>query len=259
MRITQRSVHSGQAGLIVLLLTVVLLTVGLSVATRSTTDLKVSRQEEESNRVFNAAEAGIDDALSQPTSFAGQTYTGSVNVDPNISVSYSIQKVNVLQTRLFEGISAQVDVSGPKSGSEVVRINWGRETACGQNPASLLVTVFSQSGATVTARNLMYAPNCGRSDNIPQVSTTGTNNYFRQVSVPMQSNDVFIRIKPLYNDTSILVEGQNWNLPNQYYRVKSVAESQIGDEVRAVEVNKTQPVAPSIFDYVLFSGTTINK
>ncbi|MFH0863897.1 MAG: PilX N-terminal domain-containing pilus assembly protein, partial [Candidatus Gottesmanbacteria bacterium] len=55
--------QNGQILLIVLLVMVVGLTMGLSLATRSATDVKISSQLEHSSRAFAAAEAGIEAAL----------------------------------------------------------------------------------------------------------------------------------------------------------------------------------------------------
>ena len=53
----------GQALLIVLLVMTVALTVGLSVATRTIVNVRITTQEEQSQRAFSAAEAGIEETL----------------------------------------------------------------------------------------------------------------------------------------------------------------------------------------------------
>lgn len=249
---------SGQAGLVVLLLTVILLTVGIAVASRATTDVAISRQEEESNRALNGAEAGVENALTQDLNFTGSTYSGSVSVDTGISVNYTIDKVNILETRLFKGVSAQADVSGVANG-QGIQVRWAKETNCSQNPASLLITVFNKVGSTVKARNYAYQPCSTANTGFTDVSTDPAGELFRQVTISLLPGDQFVRVRPIYNDTSIQIQGSGWNLPTQYYRVKSVADSNLGNESRAVQVNRTNPVAPSIFDFVLYSGTTITK
>jgi type II secretory pathway pseudopilin PulG len=57
---------SGQALLIIILVLGVVLTVVLSVVSQSISDVKLSQKEEEANRAFNAAEAGIEQALLDP-------------------------------------------------------------------------------------------------------------------------------------------------------------------------------------------------
>lgn len=250
--------NSGQAGLVVLLLTVILLTIGISVASRGTSDLAISRQEEESNRALNGAEAGVENALSQNLNFSGSTYSGSVNVDSNLSVNYTIDKINILETRLFKGVSAQADVTGVANG-QGIQIRWAKETNCSQNPAALLVTVFRKVGTNIRQRSYAYRPCATPNNGFTQVSTDPSGELFRQVTLDLKSGDLFVRIKPMYGDTSVQVQGNGWNLPVQYYKVRSVADSNIGNEVRAVQVNRTNPVAPSIFDFVLYSGRGIVK
>lgn len=250
--------QSGQAGLVVLLLTVILLTIGISVASRSTSDLAISRQEEESNRALNGAEAGIENALTQDLNFQGNSYSGSVNVDSGVSVNYTIDKVNSLETRLFKGVSAQVDVTGATNGQSIY-IRWAKEIDCSQGVASLLVTVFNQTGSNVHARNYAYRPCNSPNDGFTQINTDPAGELFRQATLSLKTGDLFVRIKPIIKDTYIQVQGNGWNLPVQYFRVKSVADSNLGDEVRAVQVNRTNPVAPSIFDFVMYSGTSIVK
>src|SRR5690348_4206428 len=55
--------QKGQAFLIVVLIMIIALTVGLSVASRTVTNLKMSSEEANSQKAFSAAEAGIEQTL----------------------------------------------------------------------------------------------------------------------------------------------------------------------------------------------------
>ena len=87
----KRSREAGQAGLIVMLVMVVLLTLGVSIATRSTQDVTQSRQEEETSRVFDAAEAGIEEALAG--ALGTITGTSLSGLDSDLSATYSVEEV----------------------------------------------------------------------------------------------------------------------------------------------------------------------
>src|SRR3989344_6964006 len=102
-----RHSQSGQVGVIILLIMVVLLTLGVSLASRSSQQVYLSTQQAESTRVFNAAEAGIESALSASLEFQGQTMDGTLDdfSGTGIDVNYSVTKVNQLETRLFEMLS----------------------------------------------------------------------------------------------------------------------------------------------------------
>src|SRR3989304_10327197 len=59
----KKKYSSGQALLIILLTLTVVLTVVLSVVSRSVTDISVTTYQEDAQRAFDAAEAGIERAL----------------------------------------------------------------------------------------------------------------------------------------------------------------------------------------------------
>ena len=75
-----------------------MLTIGLSLASRTTQELFLSGQEADSARVFNAAEVGIEEALSQDLDFTGETYSAEIGSVENVDVNYTIGKVNSLKT-----------------------------------------------------------------------------------------------------------------------------------------------------------------
>lgn len=59
--------QKGQALLVILLVMAVILTIALSIASRSVTDISVSKQEDDASRAFSAAEAGVEQALNSGT------------------------------------------------------------------------------------------------------------------------------------------------------------------------------------------------
>lgn len=239
----------GQIGIVVLLIMSVLLTVGVSLSANANRDLLLSQQGEESNRVFNAAEGGIEQALNSLTS---GTFSG-VN---DVSVSYQVADSTSIDTRLFEGVSVEVDVTGA-SGN--LTVQWSHEQDCvTQTPASLLVTVYSDVSGQLLARHLTAAA-CARGDGFDEssVSIINSDDYRRQLLIALGPDDRFIRIKPVYNDTHLRISGVN--LPTQGYQITSQAVSDIGTETRVVQVNRSLPTAPSFMDYALVSGTTLIK
>jgi Tfp pilus assembly protein PilX len=264
--LNHRASQSGQIGIIIILIMVVLLTVGLSLASRSTREVRLSQQEVESNRVFNVAEAGIEQALSSDFSFQGEEYHPAPTTVPgtNATVDYNIRKNHILETRLSEGVGARVqlkDTTTPTPGS--VNIEWSTDKSCTitPKPASIIVSVYTVDSSVVPAdtkvRHFAYAA-CDQNDGVA-VAGNGSGTYFKSVNIPLQARDEFIRVKPMYNDTSLRVSAPVGTLPVQYYTIRSSATNDLGTENRIVEVNRTLPVAPSIMDYVVFSGTTLVK
>lgn len=256
---SQFSSQRGQVGVVILLIMVVLLTVGLSIASRSTQELFLTQQNVDSTRVFNAAEAGIDQALSTSFDFQGEQTSGEIANfnDADIAVDYNVKKVTQLETRLFEMISVKVDVTG-NNGNGIV-IEWSKIDNCAtEDVASLIASVYYDDAGTTRVRHYPLR-GCDRSDNFLAATSINTDGYRRRYTLPLTTNDLFVRIKPVYNDTHVRVTGSGWTLPVQYYNVRSEATNSLGNETRIVEVNRTLNAAPSIFDYAVFSNTTIVK
>jgi len=243
------------------------LTIGLSVATQSTKEIFLSKQEDESTRVFNAAEAGIEQALALDLTAQSQNpITGTATVPgSNATVNYSIQKVTALDTRVPQGGTAMIRVADPGTAPAVtsIRIDWSKETDCSQIPASLALGIFSYDATKnpkTTVRYTIISP-CDYGDGNTIIGTAGSNGYFRNFNLSILPTDTLVRIKPYYNDTSVNITGIGGTLPIQSYVIQSTAVNQLGtqNETRSVQVNRTLSLAPSVMDYVLFSGTTLVK
>lgn len=247
--------QSGQIGVIILLLMVVMLTIGLSLASRSSQDLFLASQQAESTRVFNAAEAGIEEALSTDLSFEGDTFSGSVGTISETNVDYVIRKVNELETRLFQGVAVMIDLSGTRTNPENINIDWSKTSS---NPASLIMAVYYDDAGTTRVRHYGLA-SINRGDGFLSAASGNFGGYLYRTTFVVQPTDRFIRIWPVYNDTHLKVAGDGWTMPVQYYNVRSEATNENGEETRVVEVNRTLSTAPSIMDYAVFSGTTLTK
>lgn len=77
-----RSGQSGQALLLVLLSMAVVLTIVLSILSRSVTDIAVTSRDEEALRAFSAAEAGVEQAL---VAGGGTGTVGNATFNANVS------------------------------------------------------------------------------------------------------------------------------------------------------------------------------
>lgn len=251
-----RFYQSGQVGIAVILVMVVMSTIGISLATRSASDVRTARQSQEATQTFSAAEAALEDILSRDQSYLEQTEAGQFSGITNVDVNYSVGKQSELMTKLLEGSTAEIDVSSGVASQEVL-IEWSETADCGQSPASLLVSVVNNTGGTAVSRHYGFSI-CDRSDGLELTNTQGSE-YVRQVAIALQSGDNKFRITPIYNDTDILVNGNGWTLPTQEFTINSVAQNQLGRETKAIEVERTNEYAPAILDYALVSGTTIIK
>lgn len=263
----QQTSQSGQIALIVLLMMVTLVTIGVSVGLRTSQNILLTKQEEDTTRVFNAAESGIDEALSSIA--AGETDSGTLTTN-GVDVDYTVEELSKFEMQVAQGITPTIDLTGSVAGNQLI-VRWSKEDDCGENPAALVLSVYYQSGGATRTQYLTSTP-CNRSDGFQTsavvgadglsataVTTTGNPNYSYQQVLILPANTTFLRIKPLYNDTNLIVEAAGWTLPTQYYTVTSKASNQTGQENRAVQVKRSLPTASSVFDYAVLSGGTLVK
>ncbi len=119
--------QNGQALLIVLLAISVVLTVVLSSASRSVTEIKTTTYEEESLRAFSAAEAGVEEKLLNPV-IGGPTEVKPDPSDESVSYTTSVTQYSKLSgnnqlsypKRLSSGETATFLVSSRKENGEFV-------------------------------------------------------------------------------------------------------------------------------------------
>jgi Tfp pilus assembly protein PilX len=257
----------GQVALIILLIMVVVLTIGISIASRTVMDVSLSRQEDQSGRVYQGAESGVESALSQDLTndslYTNDAFSGSLSNLTNLDVDYTVSRQKTLETQLDQGSSVAVDLTGVVNGNQL-QIQWGQGRDCSnsdpsQNVPSILINVLNNTAGTITQRTFGYAA-CTYTDGYTTSGTTaGSNGYYRSVTMTMQTGDSILRITPMYNDAPIQVSGVGWTLPTQYYAIRSTAKNQLGNETKVIQVARTLPTYPTVMDYVLYSGTTIVK
>ncbi|PWU22891.1 hypothetical protein C5B42_04885 [Candidatus Cerribacteria bacterium 'Amazon FNV 2010 28 9'] len=256
--------RKGQVGIIILLIVVVMSTIGISVVSRSSTDVSISQSSEDANRVLDAAESGVEKALSDThaldPSIPGQV-TGSINSINNIAVNYTVDRLFTTDTVLDEGSSVGIDLTGAING-DALNIYWSKEQNCTQNPASLIITIYNKVGSAVTYRK-SYLAACAQNhsgDGFTSITANGgATGFLRFDQLALQTGDVFARIRSIYNQTELSITGAGWTLPVQQFRIVSIAQGTVGTQTKEVQVDRGLPTAPAVFDYALYSGTGISN
>ena len=263
---------SGQAALTVLLVIAVALGFGLSIISQATTDVRIARQEQESARAFNAAEAGIEAALQKLSIVAGAGSQEIGGLSDDVSGTYEVNPANEIQATYQENDTVQVNLANHDPGLTSVTINWVKADSNIENPgcsseavtpASLVLTIIKGTAYGYSQRNFAYNA-CGVLNNgmdNSALSVSGDAGYLKKVEVTIEAGDELMRLRPVYNQTSLLVTG-NAPLPIQGYEIASSAQVGTNDQslaTKAIEVTRTEPGAPAVFDYVLFSGTNLTK
>lgn len=263
--------EKGQALLIVILTMVVALTVGLSVASRSITNIRTSTAQEESQRAFSAAEAGIEEALKSGISIAEQTLPNSAKYFANVITPVStteflvpnpVLKDEATQIWLsnYNGCASPPCYVNPYNGT--ITIYWGDPAESCTDVAALEVIAFSGSATSPIVTRYALDPCSGfRGNNFSSVTTgdfTLQGVHFRNTYFITVSNGLIMRIIPLYKSTKIGVKGTA-SLPSQGKEIESTGKVVTGNNevVRKIKVFQSNPSLPSLFDYAIFSGTNL--
>lgn len=261
---------SGQILVMALLISVIGLTIGLSVASRSVTGIKQTSSFEASNRAFSAAEAGIEEALQKL-----RTVTPG-NPLPTGSQNLSGSNFNYQTTSVGGGSAYQVDgvlkddtvevklVSGGPTSS--INVYWTKPV----DPTAIVsAIIINNSGSYSLKKAATYCggsrgPFAGFTDVTPGTYTISSSTYNCLTNIPIPANASALRLRlmcVLCNSANLAVVAQGnlpsgdvYQLPPQSYLIRSVG-SAAGTQ-RTVEVIESLPSLPSIFDYVLFSGST---
>lgn len=276
---------SGQALLIIVLVMAVALTIGLAVISRSITDIRISSQEEESARVFSAAEAGIEKALkigaATPLvdSIGGIDYRvtetamggGTEFVFPN-----QIEAGDTQTVWLVNHTPAGDPDERPTYTAASLNVCWEVTTP---TETALEVTIFYKdvSGNYKIARGAydFEATTRGNSFEIPTGSGNCPAGLSRKktltwtnfgITLDADTFVLFLRLKPLYNKAKIgtvavgtFADGTAAILPSQGTCFESSATLSTSNVTRRVRQCQFHKSPPAVFDYVLFSGGDLSK
>lgn len=274
--------NSGQVVLMLVLITIVGLTIGLSLISRTVTDIKISTQMDQSGRAFSAAEAGIESALKSVV-VGGQPST--VNL-PDATGTYSIANIGGNTAPLTFPVTspnnAQIvwladhntdgtlnETSGNYPPSSSLDICWG--TNPNLKPA-MVISLFYKSGSSYKIARSAYdrypsdhppSPSNNFDTNLEENaggSVYCDGNYrFRKIITPqtdfgmgVADKLLFLRIRPVYENTIFAVRPIS-SLPTQSKVITSVGQTKNAGVVRKIQVIQGNNELPSIFDFALFA------
>ncbi len=253
--------EAGQTLLIIVLIMVVVLTIGLSVASRSITNLRTSTEEENSQRAFSAAEAGVERALQSRGNI------GSVDLLNNASIKQATY-ADLGGTQFVpnnggtiakdDGIdiwlSSYPDYASPWSGS--LTIHWGTQGSSACSAAAVEIIILSGSSAAPISNRYVYDACTSRQSGNNFTLSTSTESTISGVAFAYKtppiavSSGLLARVIPLYANTPIGVEG-SVALPTQGKQIQSTGIS--GSTIRQVTYYQGYPeLPPEFFQYILF-------
>lgn len=264
--------QKGQALLIIVLVMVVALTVGLSLASRTIINIRNTREQASSQKALSAAEAGIERSIKSQASI-GQTTLSN-------NATYQTTVTQVLGTSRFllngggtvskndatyvwvTSYSSNPDSLWQSPWSGDLSIYWGTS---GQNcdvannmPPAIEVSVISGSKDAPVMTRYVYDPCQTRraSNNFrpPTSSTpvTVSGTTLTYTATRTLANALLVRINPIYADSIIGAYGGGAILPQQGITITSTGTSDDNTQ-RKVTVFQGYPEVPAeFFPYILF-------
>jgi hypothetical protein len=263
----------GQMLLIVVLVMVVILTVGLSAATRTITNIRVSTDEEDSERAFSAAEAGLEQALGRNIGVSG-TLDNTSNYNTTIAQLSGVEfllnnNLPILKDEAVDiWLSTYPSYTVPYYTGNMT-IYWGAASdACNtlesnNTMAALDIVVITGSTANPVATHYPVDPCPQRrnDNNFGNAVMGGGNvsgkNYAYRTTINV-TNGLIARIIPLYSATPIGVKGCNSGgggcnaLPSQGTVIQSTGTSENAQR-KIVNFQSYPKLPPEIFPFVLFA------
>lgn len=261
----------GQVLLIVVLVMVVSLTVGLSVASRSIVNLRTSTEEENSQRAFSAAEAGIEKALSTGAGITAAQDLGNnaviktVNIGQVSGTEFVLNGGNMVEKDQGIDVGLSQDYPSYTNPQDVTNliIYWGSPTddcASSSPPAAIELIILSGTTRSPESTRHVFDP-CSRGNNFSPADTGSyiisgkTFKYRTPLSGGNEIGEIedglIARVVPLYASTPIGVSS-DVSLPLQGKVIQSTGAS--GGTERKITYFAGYPQLPvEFFQYILFS------
>ena len=261
--------QQGQALLIIILIVVVVLTIVVSLATRSITNSRITSEEDDSQKAFSAAEAGIEqmlkrdsrEAINEPdfgtnTGFTAQVIDGSKNA---VILNNGTPVLQDDGADLW--LSEYPGYTNPQNGTFTV--HWGVSGETCNSLAAIEVVVLVRNAADpASPKTAHYVfDECPSRAGINGFSQSGTGPSARNVAgttlyyhanFTLADGGLVARIIPLYSSATIGVTSPTPNIPPQGKQIESTGTS--SDAVRKISVFQSYPKLPvELFPYAIFS------
>lgn len=266
------SIVSGQTVLMIVLVMTLALTVGLSLISRTTTDIRVTSQFEESARAFSAAEAGIEESLASFGNASG-------NYDNGVTYNSTIDQIGqdgVYQLPITSTVIGQASTIFLAAHDQIGNIDWTnrytgslrfcwKQATEGDPMPAIELTFFKKTLAGVYSTQRFAYDSQVRANGFDRTFGTddcGTGNTDLAsadifiVNTPMSG---FVRVRPYYSDAVVYIEPLgSATFPSQGNLITSTGGIP-GGATRKITVVRQFKTPPSLFDYVLFSGGAITQ
>ncbi|TSC65478.1 MAG: Uncharacterized protein CEO21_400 [Microgenomates group bacterium Gr01-1014_80] len=268
--------------MVLLLVMTVALGIGLSIISRTLTDVSTSTKVEQSSRAFSAAEAGIEQALKQnyqPVNFANQSQaTVNPPVDlPLAGKGLEYPPVSKEETAHFwlADPKASLPTCGPPNicyTQPTLDIYWGSPNS---DKAAIEITIINWNGSSFQQTKYFYDSDptrisangfsspltpCSSSISVDTSFGSSRQFYCKVTLSGLPSGLMILRARLLYTNVTqpiAVIPTGGASLPPQAKVYTSIGTS--GNTQRTIQLFSLEKVVPFYLDYAIFSTGSINK
>ena len=266
MKVMVNKSEKGQVALILVLAATVAGTLVISLADRSTRNLRTQTLDTEKIKALKGAESGVEQALLSETSVEDLSFSEGVS----FITDYSNEGGDGMGSDLVDpGDAIAVLVEGADSGVSSVRIYFSSESSL----AALKVSEYRVDGVQYLVSSYAFDSDSGRAlvnkfaDLVegPSFSFQGTT-FGGRSSVGVNANTLLppttrlLRIEVLYSASKIGIEPIGGNLPDQQVVISSLGSYSVSGDVsvkKRLELRKEMEKVPAVFDKVLYSNSKL--
>jgi len=259
--------QKGQTLLIVVLVMVISLTVGLSIASKTITNLRTSTEEVSSAQALSAAETGVAQSIKSGGAvttggFASNNTTFNANLTSVSGTSFLVNGGNVIPQDegadvwlVAHNPAGDLNFSSPPPWTGTLTIYWGDSSAGCDNAALEIVKIEGTLANNAVSTRYGYDPDSARRSlsnltNVLKSSYQVSGKTFCYRTDIVLTNGLLVRIIPLYANTIMAVTGTA-ALPQQGSIITSIGTS--SNVVRKISVVANYYSLPSeFFTYGLF-------
>jgi hypothetical protein len=269
--------QSGQILLMIILLVSLAISISAASLSRSTVDIHMTKQIEESEQALKAAEAGVEQALLTGTASenfvmdqnSSVTFTTTINTTGNsgqyeMPAYYNPGEVANVWLSKHVGSSISTNKTDSYTGNSLI-VCW--KDSADVPAAAVSVYYFDRSINDYKTYSTAYDTNAvSRQNNFSIPTTCSQNSNYNKsftlnlTSLGLDSTNanitlLLMRLRPIYGGTQFVVIPET-NLPEQGKVIESTGLTSSG-LTRKILVQQEYAAPPLIFDSVLWSKTNI--
>lgn len=262
--------RSGQTLVLVIIAMTISLAAGLAISSRSLSALKGTSFTTQSTAAYHAAEAGVEEALkwlADPTnstnlingSATRQNISGSLTGSSYIySIAVGGGGTGFYRFRLDKDKTQEIKLNNSYSAT-TLEVCWALTGDTGED-ASLEMFLISGDTASgyILSQKIGVNGSATYNTNGFELPPSGdvTYRHCRTVAWAAGEKVQLLRIKALYNNSSAVIK-PSAALPAQSFVIGSVGTA--GESRRKLEVTKSLPALPEIFDFAIFTTQDLTK